>query len=100
MGSTTMASSRNFSRHRVTANQYARGSPKTNKVTVVHDANCTLSQIASKSMIILLEPGAMPAQNHPAAITEHEVAQRLGGGSIPRPRQDHPSLLPVRISHK
>src|SRR5205807_1360203 len=97
MGSTTMASSRNFRRHRVTANQYARGSPKTNKVTVVHHANCTLSQTASKSMIALLKPEAVSAQNRPAALTEHKVAQGLGGGSILRPRQDRPALFPRRI---
>src|SRR5712691_3691528 len=98
MGSTTMASSRNFRRHRVTANQYARGSPKTNKVTVVHHANCTLSQTASKSTIILLKLEAVPAQNRPAAFTEHKVAQRLGGRSILGPRQDHPALFPARIT--
>src|SRR5438309_5539762 len=98
MGSTTMASSRNFSRHRVTANQYARGSPKTNKVTVVHHANCTLSQTASKSMIFSLKPEAVPAQNRPAPFTEHKVAQCLGGRSVPRPGQDHPALFPARIS--
>src|SRR5437588_12876346 len=93
MGSTTMASRRNFRRHRVTANQYARGNPKTNKITVVHDANCTLSQSASKSMIILPEAEAVPAQNRPATFTEHKIAQCLGRRSILRPRKDHPALL-------
>src|SRR5437660_1523337 len=100
MGSTTMASSRNFSRHRVTANQYARGSPKTNKITVVHDANCTLSQSASKSMIILPEAEAVPAQNRSATFTEHKIAQRLGRSSILSPREDYPTLLPARIRIK
>src|SRR5215216_4812306 len=98
MGSTTMASSRNFRRHRVTANQYASGSPKANKVTVVHHANCTLSQNASKSIIFSLKPEAVPAQNRPAAVTEHKVAKRLGGGSILGPRQDYPALFPAWIS--
>src|SRR5262245_37428400 len=98
MGSTTMASSRNFRRHRVTANQYARGSPNTNKISVVHHANCTLSQTASKSMIISLQPEAVSAQNRPATFTEHKVAQCLGGSSILDPRQDHPALFPSRIS--
>src|SRR5215211_7022881 len=100
MGSTTTASSRNFRRHRVTANQYARGSPKANKVTVVHHANCTLSQNASKSMIFSLKAEAVPAQNRPAAFTENKVAKRLGGGSVLGPRQDHPALFPTRISIK
>src|SRR6266705_2113230 len=93
MGSTTMASSRNFRRHRVTANQYARGSPKTNKITVVHHANCTLTQTASKSMFFSLKSEAVPAENRPAAFTEHKIAQPLGGRSILGPRQDHPALL-------
>src|SRR5437764_6685298 len=100
MGSTTMASRRNFRRHRVTANQYARGNPKTNKTTVVHDANCTLSQSASKSIIILPEAEAVPAQNRPATFTEHKIAQSLGRSSILRPRQDYAALLAARIGIK
>src|SRR5207248_2879740 len=83
-----------------TANQYARGNPRTNKITVVHDANCTLSQSASKSMIILPEAEAVPAQNRPATFTEHKIAQCLGRTSILRPRQDYPALLPARIRIK
>src|SRR5690348_16446603 len=98
MGSTTMASSRNFRRHRVNASQYARGSPKTNKVTVVHPANCTLSQTASKSMVILLNAEAVLAQNRFAAFTQDKVAQCLGGSSILGPGQDHPALFSARIS--
>src|SRR5438128_2203656 len=100
MGSTTRASRRNFRRHCVFANQYARGNPKTNKITVVHDANCTLNQSASKSMIILPEAEAVPAQDRPATFTEHKVAQRLRRSTILRPRQDYPALLPARIRIK
>src|SRR5260370_7524945 len=98
MGSTTMASSRNFRRHRLQANQYASGSPKPNKVTVVPPANCTLRQTASKSIIILLKAEAVSAQNRSAAFTHHKVAQCLGGSSILGPRQDHPALFSARIS--
>src|SRR5436190_20193367 len=93
MGSTTMASSRNFRRQRVTANQYARGNPKTNRITVVHVANCRLSQTASKSMILVPQAEAVPAQNCLATFAEHKVAQRFGCGAILRPRQDHSPLL-------
>ena len=51
-GSTTRASSINFSRQCVTASQYAKGNPANNKITVVNAASCRLSQIASKSMAI------------------------------------------------
>src|SRR5215813_6351303 len=68
MGSTTIASIRNFRRHRVTANQYARGSPKTNKVTVVHHANCMLTQTASKSMLILPEIGSRAGAESPCRL--------------------------------
>src|SRR5438093_13097237 len=45
-----------------------------------------------------LKSEAVPAQNRPAAFTEHKIAQRLGGRSILGPRQDHPALFLARIS--
>src|SRR4029453_10041755 len=45
-----------------------------------------------------LKSEAVPAQNCPAALTEHKVAQRFDGRSILGPRQDHPALFLARIS--